>query len=128
MRRRIFAALLFPFILVGISGCVPLIIGGAVGALGGYAVSRDTIQGDTDKSYERLWNATVSISKVRGSLKQEDSIKGLVQFDSEDGRVWIRLIRVTQSTTRLRVSARKHRLPNLTLAQDIFVRIMEAAK
>jgi len=119
---------LIPFILLCISGCAPLIIGSAVGALGGYAISRDTMQGETDIEYDRLWNAMTTVARIRGTIKSEDYSKGYLNLEAESSKVWIRLIRLTKATTRLRISARKYRLPNFNLAQDIFVKIMEQAK
>lgn len=110
-----------------ISGCAPLLIGGAVGALGGYAINRDTIQSETDIDYEQLWNAAISIVRMRGEPKFEDYVKGYISAEMESSRVWVRLIRLTKVTTRLRISARKYHFPNLGLAQDLFVRIMEEA-
>ncbi|MFA5355850.1 MAG: DUF3568 family protein [Candidatus Omnitrophota bacterium] len=121
----LFAALCFS---IFIYGCAPLIIGGAVGALGGYAVSKDTVQGETDRSYESLWNAAFTVSRIRGEIKYEDKMKGYIEAEAESSRVYIRLVRITSSTTRLRVSARKYHFPNMNLAQDIFVKIMEQAK
>jgi len=119
---------LIPCIFLSILGCAPLIVGGAVGALGGYAVSKDTIQGETDKSYDSLWNSALMVGKVRGQIKYEDRPKGYIELEAESSKVYIRLIRLTAATTRLRVSARRYHLPNLNLAQDIFVKIMEQAK
>lgn len=115
-------------ILLAVSGCAPLIVGGAVGAVGGYATSRDTIQGETDKSYDSLWDSALTVSKIRGQIKYEDMAKGYIELEAESSKVYIRLIRLTAATTRLRVSARKYHFPNLGLAQDIFVKIMEQAK
>ena len=128
MKKILFFVLLIPFIFMNISGCLPLIIGGAAGALGAYALSKDTIQGETDKSYDSLWNAALMVSKFRGIIKQEDYTQGYIELEASSSRVWIRLIRLTQATTRLRISARKFRLPNSSLAQDLFVRIMEQAQ
>jgi hypothetical protein len=119
---------LIPCIFVSISGCAPLIIGGAVGALGGYVVSKDTLQGETDKSYDGLWEAALTVSKIRGQIKYEDKTKGYIELEAESSKVYIRLVRLTASTTRLRVSARKYHFPNMGLAQDIFVKIMEQAR
>lgn len=115
-------------ILVTVLGCAPLIVGGAVGALGGYASSKDTIQGETDKSYESLWNSALTVSKIRGQIKYEDMAKGYIELEAESSKVYIRLIRLTAATTRLKVSARKYHFPNLELAQDIFIKIMEQAR
>ena len=126
MRKAIL--FLIPCIFLSISGCAPLIIGSAVGALGGYAVSKDTIEGETDKSYDSLWEAALTVSKIRGQIKYENKTKGYIESEAESSKVYIRFIRLTVSTTRLRVSARKYNLPNMILAQDIFVKITEQAR
>jgi len=119
---------IFAFCILNLTGCAPLIVGGAVGALGGYAVSKDTIQADTDKSYDILWNSALRVSRIRGQVKQEDISKGYIELEAESSRIYIRLIKLTPAKTKLRVSARKYHLPNLGLAQDIFVKIMEEAR
>lgn len=121
--------LLILFFLVNLTGCVPLIIGSAVGALGGYAISKDTVQGETDKPYEALWESSLMVSRIRGTIQQEDYTKGYIVLEAEGkSQVWIKLVRLTQATTRVRVSARKYHLPNIELAQDIFVKIIEEAR
>jgi hypothetical protein len=127
-KMRKIIAFFIPYILVGVLGCAPLIVGGAVGALGGYAASKDTIQGDTDKSYDSLWNSALMVSNIRGKIKYEDMAKGYIELEAESSKVYIRLVRLTAATTRLSVSARKYHFPNLDLAQDIYVKIMEQVK
>lgn len=113
---------------VCVCGCAPLIIGSAVGALGGYAISRDTIQGETDTEYGRLWNSALEVSRMRGILKSEDYSRASIKAEIESSRVWINMVRLTAATTRLKVSARKYHMPNLKLAEDLFIKIMEEAK
>jgi len=125
MKKLVLVLIIITFVSVNMLGCAPLIIGGAVGALGGYAVSKDTIQGETDKSYDRLWEAALTVSRIRGEIKYEDKTKGYIELEAESSKVYVRLIKLTVATTRLKVSARKYHLPNLGLAQDIFVKIME---
>ncbi|MCM8796118.1 MAG: DUF3568 domain-containing protein [Candidatus Omnitrophica bacterium] len=127
MTKGLIALLLIFLMLVNL-GCVALVAGTAIGAVGAYAVSKDTIQGDTDKSYDSLWNASLSVSKIRGTIKQEDPLRGYIELETDTGRVWIRVIRLTRATTRLRVSARRLHFPHINLASDIFVKIMEAAR
>lgn len=128
MRRILFSFILLLVLFINVTGCMPLIVGGTVGALGGYAISKDTIQGETDKSYNSLWDAALQVSRIRGIIKQENSARGYIELVADSSRVWIKLIRLTQVTTRLRVSSRnKYRLPNIALAQDIFVKIIEEA-
>lgn len=125
--KKITVFLIFCMIMV-ISGCAPLIVGGAVGALGGYAISKDTVEGETDRPYNSLWESALMVSKIRGQVKYQDALKGYIELEAESSRVQIRLIRLTAATTRIRVSARKYHFPNMDLAQDIFVKIIEQAK
>ncbi|MBU0709319.1 MAG: DUF3568 domain-containing protein [Candidatus Omnitrophica bacterium] len=111
-----------------ISGCLPLIIGGAAGALGAYVVGRDTIQGETDVPYDEVWEAALAVSRFRGATTKEDSVSGVIELESGSSKIWIKIFALTQSTTRLKVSARKHHFPNLTLAQDTFVKIMDQTR
>ncbi len=126
MRRKILFSLLIPIILISLSGCAALIVGGAAGALGGYAISKDTIQCDSDKAYDSLWDAAMTIAKSRGTIKQESQERGYIELDTDSSKVHIRMVRLTRATTRIRISARnRYHLPNLNLAEDIFVKIME---
>lgn len=127
MKNKMFLYFFLPLVFLNISGCV-FILGGAAGALGAYGISKDTVQSETDKPYDTLWNSALMVSRIRGAIKQEDSQKGYIELQVESSRVWIRLIRLTQSATRIRISARKYHLPNIDLAQDIFVKIMEGAR
>lgn len=126
MKRAAF--ILIPIMLLGLCGCATFIVGGAVGALGGYAASNDTIQGESDKPYGNLWDSALTVSRIRGRIKYQDAQKGEIKLEAESSRVNIRLVRLTASTTRLKVKARKYHFPNMELAQDIFVKIMEQAK
>jgi hypothetical protein len=127
MKKIIFFLLIVPLVLMNLYGCW-FIVGGAVGAAGAYVVSKDTVQGDTDKPYDSLWNAALTVSKFRGTIKQEDYPGGYIELEADSTRVYIRLIRLTQATTRFKVKARKYHLPNLSLAQDLFVKIMQQAQ
>lgn len=106
-----------------------MIVGGALGAAGGYAISKDTVQGDTDKDYDSLWNAAQDVLNTRGKIKKEDFSRGYIEGVTQDSSlVWVRMTRLTKTASRVRVSARRYHLPNLNLAQDIFVRIIEEVK
>ena len=126
--KKIFYLTGVAIIAMNILGCAAFIVGGAVGALGAYAVSKDTVQGETDKPYEGLWSAAVKVSRISGAIKKEDSIRGYIELGAEASRVQIRLSRLTRATTRLRISARKYHLPNLDLAQDLYAKIIDEAK
>ena len=126
--KKCFAFTLLLCLLPLICGCAPLIIGAAAGGLGGYAVSKDTVQGDTDKNYEALWNSALSVAGAYGIIQQENAGTGYIELGAQSSKVWIKLVRLTQATTRLRVSARKYHFPNMELAQDIFVKIITGVR
>lgn len=127
MKKFLFFLSLISFIFIS-AGCVPLVIGGAAGALGAKALSKDAVQGETDKSYDSLWNAAYTVSRIRGTIRQEDSIRGYIELQVGSSKADIRLIKLTHATTRIKISARKYHLPDIDLAQELFVKIMEEAK
>ena len=127
LEKKLFVLFLSFYTLL-ISGCAPLIIGGAAGALGGYAVSKDTVQAETETDYDKLWKASLNLIRYRGRPIIEDYARGIIQAEVDSSKVWIRIVRLTKNFNRIRVSARKYHLPNLSLAQDLFVRIIEQAK
>lgn len=127
MRKHLsFILLLWSFTLI--CGCAPLIIGAAAGGLGAYAISKDTVRGDSDKHYEALWGSALSVAGSYGVIQQKNAGTGYIELEAQSSKVWIKLIRLTQSTSRLSVSARKYHLPNMELAQDIFVKIITGVR
>ncbi|HNX81383.1 MAG TPA: DUF3568 family protein [Candidatus Omnitrophota bacterium] len=127
MKKNLLGSIIF-ILVIGVSGCAPLIVGAAVGGAGAYAVSKDTLQGDTDKPYDALWSAALSIAKVKGTVILEDYHKGMINLNIEGGKVWIRFIRLTRTATRVKVSARKFHMPSISSAQDIYTKIMDEAR
>jgi head-tail adaptor len=127
MKRLTVLLLLIPFLAVGLSGCVPVFLM-AVGGVGVYATSKDTIQGDTDTPYEALWDAAMKVARIRGTILQEDFNRGYIEVDAKPNKIWIRFERVTAAATKIKVSARKYKLPNIDLAQEVFIKIVEETK
>ena len=126
MKKLLVFSFLCFLLLFNFLGCVPILVG--AGAVGGYAISKDTIQGETDIPYDDLWSSALKVSRIRGTIRQEDAAGGYLKLAVESGFIWVRLIKITQATTRLKVSARKYHLPNISLAQDMYLKIMEEAK
>ncbi|MCX5709118.1 MAG: DUF3568 family protein [Candidatus Omnitrophica bacterium] len=123
------AAFLFVLVatVVNLTGCW-FIVGGAAGAAGAYVMGKDYMVGNTDRPYESLWNAAMTVARIRGKIQQEDIAGGYIEVAVDSTLVKINLTRVSQATTKVKVAARKHHMPNLTLAQEIFIKIMEEAK
>lgn len=127
MKRALLFLAVLMFVFINISGCMPLVVGGAVGVVGAYAISKDTMQGDTDKSFDSLWDSALNIARARGNIKLDDKRIGQLDYVENGNKVSIRLVRLTQATIRMRVSARKLHLPNLELAQEVYTRIIDDA-
>ncbi len=106
------------------SGCMPLIIGAS--ALGGYAISKDTIQGEVDNTFNTAWDAAIRVADIMGVIKVEDKEKGAIALTIGSNNVNIKVIDLTRATSRLRVSARtRYLIPNITLAQKVFIKIIQ---
>ncbi|MFC1709701.1 DUF3568 family protein [Candidatus Omnitrophota bacterium] len=108
------------------SGCIFIIAG--VGALGGYAISKDTIQGETDKTFANTWNSSLDVLNIMGLVHTEYKSKGKMEAKVGSSDVKVTIEEVTANSTRLRVSARKYLLPDIGLAQKIYIKIIENAK
>lgn len=117
------------FILIilslSLSGCLMMWIG--AGAAGGYALGRDYIQGDTDKSFEGMFDTALNILEGMGTIQSRFSNPSMGNIRAAVGssRVDILIERLTLKTVRLRVKSRKNLMPNLELAQRIYNNILQ---
>ena len=105
------------------SGCFYLVLGG-VAAAGGYAVSQDTIQGETQKDFEEVWDAAAEIISIMGNITSQSEALGKISAIVNSSKVTVQVLQLTPSTVRLKVKARKNIFPNIANAQNIFVKIM----
>ncbi len=124
--KKIFSLMALAILAVNIAGCVPLLFVTA-GGVAVYAASKDTIEGNTDKAYTSLWNSAITLCNARGSIKEQDNIRGYIEAEIVSSRVWIKIVKLTRTTNRIKISARKLHLPDVGLAQDLFVKILEGA-
>lgn len=107
-----------------LSSCVPLIIGG-VGVLGGYAISRDTIGAETSKNVGDIWQAAKDVVSVMGIVKKIDEDTMAIEANIYSSVAIVKVEKLTEATSRLKVKARKLLMPNIGLAQKVFVKIMQ---
>lgn len=130
MVKKILGLMLVMFLAVNLCGCAAILVGAAVGAgaVCGYAVSKDTIQGDTDKAFDSLWSSAGLVAASKGDVKFSDQNRGYIEVQKGSLQIWIRIIRMTSSLTRVRVSARKLHLPDMALAQEVFARIIQESR
>ncbi|MBU2540450.1 MAG: hypothetical protein KJ593_00960 [Candidatus Omnitrophica bacterium] len=117
---------IIPILIIGLlsAGCVPLIIGG-VGVLGGYAISRDTVAVELSKDTQDIWQAAKDVISDLGFIKNADEEARVIEADVFSSYVIIRIEKLTEATNRLKVKSRKYFMPNIGLAQKIFVKIMQ---
>ncbi|HOW35509.1 MAG TPA: DUF3568 family protein [Candidatus Omnitrophota bacterium] len=111
------------FLGVSLSGCFYLVLGAAAAA-GGYAISSDTIQGETEKDFQEVWDSSVEIASIMGMVSSKSPELGKISATIDGAKVNIQVLQLTTSTTRLKVKARKGLFPNISTAQNIFVKIM----
>lgn len=122
--RRIAYVVLILIIGVSLTGCAAFIVGGAVGVLGGYAVSRDTIQGEIDKSQDSLRTAAVQVLHMMDAQEIDESATWKISAKIGKSSAVLTFEQLTSETTRLKVRCRRYLLPNLKLAQTLYVRVI----
>ena len=121
--RNILFSILFILSALTFSGCVYLVIG-SVGALGGYAISSDTVQGTTEKDIHEVWEAAQSVVNIMGRITRQNEDSGRLEAIVDNSRVTIGIAQFTPKLARLTVKARKSFFPNIATAQDVYIKII----
>jgi hypothetical protein len=115
--------LLAAFLCVFSSGCIFLVIGG-VGAVGGYAISRDTFEGVSSKGQEELLTAAHKVLSIMGTITDERPRDGEIVATVYGNHVTVDVIQINLTTSKLRVKARRDFLPSIGVAQEVYTKIM----
>jgi len=110
-------------LLVFNSGCVYLVVGG-IGAVGGYIVSPDTVEGITSNDIDMVWDTAIGTISVMGLIEESEEAAGMILASVHGAKITVTMVALSGSTTKLTVKARKAFLPRISLAQDVFVKIM----
>ena len=106
------------------SGCVFLVIGG-VGALGGYAISPDTIEGTVEgRNSQDAWTAAVDVISIMGIIDEKNEVAGTLIARVQGAHITITIVEPINDTVKIRVKARKGMMPKIKLAQDIYGKIV----
>lgn len=123
MRKQIFSGLL-AFLLLAQGGCVYLVVGGAA-ALGGYAISPDTIEGVIEnKNAEDMYAASVDIVSIMGLIEEKNEIAGVLIAKVQGAHVTITIEEPASESVKLRIKARRGMMPKIKLAQDLYAKIL----
>jgi len=121
--RRSMRMLAVASVLMFSSGCVYLIVGG-IGAVGGYVVSPDTVEGLTESDEITVWDKAVEISSIMGIVLEQNEDAGTIVAKISKARVNITIVSLNDTTVKVTVKARRAFLPKISIAQDVFVKIM----
>ena len=108
---------------VSSGGCALLVIGG-VGAVGGYAVTRDTFEGVSGKGQEELLASAHKVLSIMGTITDERPKEGEIVATVNGAHVTMDIIQINLTSSKLRVKARKDMLPCLSIAQEVYTKIM----
>ncbi|MFA6349783.1 MAG: hypothetical protein WCY12_02500 [Candidatus Omnitrophota bacterium] len=125
--KKIISVCLLILICFSSSGCL-FIFGGAVGAAGVCAVGKDAVQIDSGKPFEAAWSSAMAVCRIRGAIKEEDVSSGTIKARIEGSFIWVTITRLSPDTCRINVAARKHHFPNVTMAQEILLKVVEEMK
>ena len=126
-QKNIFLIAFALLISLSTSSCIYFIAGG-VGALGGYAISPDTVEGDSELDYDTLWDSAIEITSIMGIIHTKDYKLGTLQATVSGAAITVDISQISSNEVRMRVKARKNMLPNIKIAQDVFVKIKNGAR
>lgn len=122
LRKKLMVFVTMGSLLVN-SGCIYLVVGG-IGAVGGYIVSPDTVEGLSGSDADYVWDSARETVAIMGLINEEDKAGGIILADVNGAKVTVTIAAVGKDSTKVTVKARKAYLPRISLAQDIFVKIM----
>lgn len=122
-RRIISSLFLVLALLPAFSGCVYLAVG-AVGVVGGYVVSPDTVEGQVARSLEEVYDSAKQITGIMGQVIEESPNGSQLIATINGARVTVTLVATNVSTTKMSVKARKAFMPKIDIAQDVYTKIV----
>jgi hypothetical protein len=109
-------------LLFALSGCIYLVIG-TVGAMGGYVISPDTVEGMVNHHDETVWELAVQTLGIMGIIEEQQQAAGIIIAKVNNAKVTVTISTISRKTTKLTVKARRSFFPKIQLAQDIYAKI-----
>ncbi len=122
-RNRIFALFLLLTLPLGVGGCGVVLIAG-LGALGGYAITPDTVEGVTGYGEQELYASANDILAIMGTVSEQSKSGGHIVAQVNGAKVTLDLIPASKNSTKLRVKARRGMFPKMAIAQDVYMKIV----
>lgn len=108
-------------VMLGSSGCAAVLVG--AGAAAGYAVSRDHVELVTERPYAEAWAVCLEETKRMGLLEEVDEKAGRLTAHARGTSLVVTVERLTETTAKILIKARKHLLPQVETAQQLAARI-----
>ena len=125
IKQSFFRLLLSSFLIASMAGCVPLVlVAVGAGAVGGYAVSRDTFEGVSSKGQDEIWDASTHVLTIMGEVKDSDRKGGMISAVVSGVNVTVTVVPISLTATKLRIKARKSIFPRIATAQDVYTKII----
>lgn len=109
-------------VLLGFTGCTPIVF--VAGAVGGYAISRDTFEGVSAHALDELWDASNKVVSIMGTISDSDKSKYQIIGRVNGTDIVLTLYPVNLTTTKIRIKARRLMLPRVSVAQEVYTKIM----
>jgi len=121
MKKHVFIAL---SLLLVVSGCVPLVIGGGLAA--GYVLGADSAIGNIETEYRILWDLCKDkLEAMEAEIIYINESKGRIKAVISENSVMVAIDVINPKLQKLRVSARRCYVPKPHFAQKVFLRIIE---
>ena len=97
---------------------------GSIGAVGGYIVSPDTVEGTIERDFDEVWHATFDVAGIMGNIVKQNDKLGSLEAIINNSRVTVNISQYTRDMVRVNVKSRKSFFPNISTAQDVYVKII----
>lgn len=119
--RKQFMVLFVSAMIFSASGCGVVIVAG-LGALGGYVISPDTVEGIVGYSEDELFASAGDVLSVMGTVSERSKSMGEFSAMVSGVRVTVNVIPQSRTSTKLKVKARKWIFPKVAVAQDVYMK------
>ncbi|MBI4227655.1 MAG: hypothetical protein HY600_05255 [Candidatus Omnitrophica bacterium] len=107
------------------AGCpaAPFLLLAGAGGVAGYAVSKDKVELMVEQPYAKVWGVALEETKRAGLLKDLHEDTGRIEATYQGTHIVVTLERVTETSVKVVVKARKHLLPKIDVAQRLATRM-----
>lgn len=100
------------------------LIVGSVGAIGGYIVSPDTVEGITEHTKDEVWDSAVEVISIMGLISEKNEQGGILIAKVGGAKATVNVTMLSEKVTKLTVKARRSFFPRIKTAQDIYAKVI----